>query len=213
MSLKFAKEWEKPEKSSLFERFGDRLHQRPPLKERLTNSLYRINVIGQKLEGLAHRMEQKDKDLFEKTTQALGVKDSMRANMYANECSEVRKMVKVVLKSQLALEQVSLRLETVREFGDVAAEMGPLAGVVHSLKGQLTGIMPEVSYELGVIGDTLNGLVIEVGESTGSSYDIEASSSEAQKILHDANAVADLRMKDRFPELPVPGAAVTEKTS
>ena len=200
MSLKFAREWEKSERVSLSERFSDKLHQKPPLKDRLTNSIYRLRV-----------MEQKDRELFEKTTQAEAVRDQMRAAMYANECSEVRKMAKIILKSQLAIEQVGLRLETVREFGDVAAEMAPLAGVVHSLKGQLTGIMPQVSYELGVIGDTLNGLVLEAGESTGTSYGIDASSSEAQKILHDANAVADLRMKDRFHELPVPGA-IAEKS-
>jgi len=50
--------------------------------------------------------------------------------MYANEIAEIRKIAKVTLRSELALEQVVLRLETIQEFGDVAAMMGPVAGVV-----------------------------------------------------------------------------------
>ena len=127
-------------------------------------------------------------------------KDSARATMYANECAEIRKMASITLRSQLALEQVSLRLETIREFGDIAALMGPVSEVVRSVKTQISGIMPEMSYELGEIGDTLNSMVVEVGDATGQSYNDEASSSEAQKILNEANTVAEQRVKEKFPE-------------
>jgi len=205
------KNWEKKEKGFLFDRL--RIHHTPPLRERLSNSIYRLGVIQAKLEQFGKRMEAKDRELFEKCTDALSQKWEERGRMYANECAELRKMSKVVLRSQLAIEQVMLRMETVREFGDVAGEMGPVASVVHSLKGQLSGIVPEVSYELGVIGDTMNGLVIEAGETTGSTWDVEASGQEAQKILQDANTVAEQRIKEQLPDLPVPSTPIHEETS
>jgi division protein CdvB (Snf7/Vps24/ESCRT-III family) len=211
MAMKFAKDWDRPERESIFGRIGGIIHTQPPLKERLSNSIYRIRVIESKLDQLTNKMETKNRELFERCTAATSEHDHERAAMYANECAQVRKMTKTVLRSRLALEQVVLRLETVQEFGNLAVEMSPLANVVHSLKGHLTGIMPEVSYELGVIGDTLNGLVVEAGEATGTSYDIEASSEEAHKILNDAGAVAEQRMKETFPELPIPGVPSSEK--
>ncbi|MEM3736972.1 MAG: Snf7 family protein [Candidatus Bathyarchaeia archaeon] len=210
--MKFVKDWDIVKKESILDKIGERIHNRPPLKERLSNSIYRIKVIQSKLEQFSNRLESKNRELFEHCTTAISEADEGRAAIYANECAEVRKIAKVVLRSQLALEQVGLRLETIREFGDVAAEMSPLTHVIQSLKGHLAGIIPEVSYELGVIGDTLNGLVVEAGEATGSGFDFEASSSEAQKILHDANVVAEQRMKDHFPALPVPGGATSEST-
>jgi len=212
LSRKLLKDWDRQEKESLLEKISDKVHRKPPLRERLSNSIYRLSVIYNKMEQTGHKMEMKDRELFSKCTDSLSEKSEERAAMYANECAQVRKMAKIILRSQLAIEQVRMRMETVREFGDLAIEMGPIAGVVHSLKHQLAGIMPEVSYELGVIGDTMNGLVIEAGETTGTTWDIEASGQESQKILQDANAVAEQRMKDQFPELPVPTAAVHEKT-
>ncbi|MFH1328351.1 MAG: Snf7 family protein [Candidatus Bathyarchaeota archaeon] len=213
MNSKFLKEWDKVDKESILGKIGGKIHHQPPLRERLSNSSYRIQVIHSKLERLNNKMEQKNSELFEKCTKAVAERDQDRATMYANECAQVKKMAKIVLRSQLALEQVGLRLDTVKEFGDVASEMGPLANVVHSLKGHLTGVMPEVSYELGVIGDTLNGLVLESGEASGSTWDVEASGQEATRILQDANSVAEQRMKDRFPDIPVPTATTSEKTS
>ncbi|MGC8632152.1 MAG: Snf7 family protein, partial [Thermoprotei archaeon] len=178
-----------------------KVHPGMPLKERINHIIYRLNTQKQILEQTAYKMEQRDKEFFEKVTEALINKDEARAKMYANECAEVRKMAKVVLRSQLALEQVALRLETIEEFGDVAVSMAPLAQVVGSIRGELSGVMPTVSFELGEINETLGQLVTEAGEASGASYDVEASE-EARKILDEAGAVAEQKIKERFPEAP-----------
>ena len=147
-------------------------------------------------------MQQRDQALYGKCVLAIQGKNTQLASMYANECAELRKMAKVVLHSELALEQITLRLETVHEFGDMAATMMPVASVVRTLKTQLEGVMPEVSLELAEVNDTLEGLAVEVGEATETSFDVSASSTESQHILQEANTVAEQKMKERFPELP-----------
>jgi division protein CdvB (Snf7/Vps24/ESCRT-III family) len=122
--------------------------------------------------------------------------------MYANECAEVKKMCQTILRSQFAIEQVVLRLETVEEFGDIAVEMSPVAGVISSIRGHLSGIVPEVSYTLGEIGDSLNDLVMDSGGATTMSWNISSSGDEADKILLDANTIAEQKMKEKFPTLP-----------
>jgi division protein CdvB (Snf7/Vps24/ESCRT-III family) len=80
--------------------------------------------------------------------------------------------------------------------------MMPVANVVKVLKSQLEGVMPEVSLELSEVNETLEGLAVEVGETTETSFDTMSSSEEAQHILQEANVVAEQKMKERFPELP-----------
>jgi len=179
-------------------------HIRPPipLKERVSQSIYRLKSQQTRLENSILRMQRHDKNLFDKCVSAQMAKDTSRAALYASECAEIRKMASIALRCQLALEQVTLRLETIREFGDIASTMGPVADVVRAIKSQISGVIPEVSYELGEIGETLNGVVIEVGQATGQSYDDVAFNQEAQKILGEATVVAEQKMLEKFPDLP-----------
>jgi division protein CdvB (Snf7/Vps24/ESCRT-III family) len=156
-------------------------------------------------------MQQHDKDIFAKCINSQMAHDNARAMMYANECAEVRKMAKVTVQCQMALEQVYLRLETIEEFGDVAKMMAPVASVVHSIKNQISGVMPEVGFELGQIGEVLSGVVDEAGEVTGSNYDVNASGEEAQRILGEANVIAEQHMKNIFPDLPSNGSVSRQK--
>jgi division protein CdvB (Snf7/Vps24/ESCRT-III family) len=83
---------------------------------------------------------------------------------------------------------------------------------VHSIKNQISGVIPEVGFELSEIGEVLNGFVLEAGEATGSAgYDMEASGTEAQRIMSEANAIAEQHMKERFPDLPASGLASPQR--
>jgi division protein CdvB (Snf7/Vps24/ESCRT-III family) len=173
-----------------------------PMGQRVNQCLFKLKVQQRKLERTSYHMQQRDQALYGKCVLATQSKNTQLASMYANECAELRKMAKLVLHSELALEQVTLRLETVHEFGNMAATMIPVANVVRTLKTQLEGVMPEVSLELAEVNDTLEDLAVQVGEATETSFDVTASSAESQQILQEANTVAEQKMKERFPELP-----------
>ncbi len=195
------KDWDSDSEESFHSRINVH-HHKTPMKEQLSTAIYRLKVQQNKLESASVRMQQHDKDIFAKCVSAQMSHDSARAAMYANECAEVRKIAKVMLQSQLALEQVAIRLETIEEFGDVARMMGPVAGVVRTIKGQIAGVMPEVGYELNQIGDLLNNFVAEAGEPMGSSYDVAASNEESQRILVEAGTIAEQHFKEKFPDIP-----------
>jgi division protein CdvB (Snf7/Vps24/ESCRT-III family) len=189
------------ERTSWTRRFKEAVHP-TPMKQRINECLFKLKVQQRKLERTGYHMQQRDQALYGKCVLAIQGKNTQLASMYANECAEIRKMAKVVLHSELALEQVTLRLEAVEEFGTIAATMMPVASVVRTLKTQLEGVMPEVSLELSEINETLEGLTVEVGEATETSFDVNASSDESQKILQEANTIAEQKMRERFPELP-----------
>jgi division protein CdvB (Snf7/Vps24/ESCRT-III family) len=212
LNSSFLKDWDRQEKEPVFSRVNAKFHHRLPMKEQLATAIYRLKVQQNRLEAAAMRMQQHDRDIFTKCVNSQMAHDAARAAMYANECAEVRKMAKVTLQCQLALEQVSLRLETIEEFGDMARLMAPVASVVHSIKNQISGLIPEVGFELGEIGEVLNSVVMDAGETLGSSYEMDASGAEAQRILTEANTIAEQRMKERFPDLPASGLATAQRT-
>lgn len=212
MNHDFLKDWERDSKEPGIFNLGGKLHHKAPVKEQVASALYKLKVQQNKLESATMRMQQHDRDIFAKCVNAQMTHDTARAAMYANECAEVRKMAKVTLQCQIALEQVSLRLETIKEFGDIARMMAPVASVVHSIKNQIAGVIPEVGYELNEIGEVLNGVLAEAGESTGTSYEMEASGAEAQRILSEAGTIAEQHMKERFPELPPSGISSPQRT-
>jgi division protein CdvB (Snf7/Vps24/ESCRT-III family) len=207
------KTWERRRSPSTFSKIVRGVKKPEPLRERISYTIYKLKVQGQRLDQAYQRMQSHYNSLFSKCTNAVMAKDSTRAPLYANECAEVRKMCQIIMRSQFAIEQVVLRLETVEEFGDIAVEMSPVANVINSVRGPLVGVVPEVSYTLGEIGDSLNDLVMEAGGATSMPWNVTSSGAEAEKILTEANTIAEQRMKEKFPRLPGTGLPSLEKTS
>ncbi|HIQ03838.1 MAG TPA: hypothetical protein EYH40_05420 [Desulfurococcales archaeon] len=197
-----SKNWDIDEKKGLREKIGRILGKNQPLRYKIALANYKLKTIVNRLEYLINKMKEMDKVLFEKVVEALMVKDEARAAIYASEVAEVRKLVKYLLITQVALEQVMLRLETIVELGEVAVTMAPLVSVLKQLKGMIRGVIPEVGFELAELEEMMNNMIIEMGSFADRSVTVSVVSEEAKKILEEATAIAEQRMKESFPELP-----------
>lgn len=184
------KNWEK----------GGHIFNRTPLRRKISDVLYRLKVQEARLSERIAQMEARDRELFQKCSQSRALGDSQRAALYANECAELRKVSKAIIRAHYALEQVTLRLETILDYGDITVTVKPLSEVVGSLSKQLSGIIPEVSRELEGASEDLDTMVLEIGESVSPGAEVIASA-EANRILEEASAIAEQRVQERFPEL------------
>ena len=207
------KTWERSGGRSSFGRLTDGVKKQAPLRERISYTVYRLKTQNARLQQAERRMTDHYNELFRKCTNAVMAKDSTRASMYANECAEIKKMSQTIVRSMFAIEQVVLRLETIEEFGDVVVTMNPVSGVINALRGSLAGIVPEVSYTLGEIGDQMNNMVVESGGVTAITMNSFSTNEEAEHILNDANAIAEQRMKEKFPTLPSTESPTMEGSS
>ncbi|MEM2098142.1 MAG: Snf7 family protein [Candidatus Bathyarchaeia archaeon] len=217
MSERFAKKWESKRSEQPFtDRIKETVKPPGPLKPRLDFAVRRIELQIQKLDQATERFTQRDKAIFARIVDAYTKHDTSRANVFANELAEVRKMERLIMNAKLALEQIVLRLRTVSELGDVVSTLGPAVGVLRSVKAGLVSVFPEAENELGEIGNMLSGIMIEAGQSSGMTLNFDTVNEDAQKILTEAATVAEQKIKDKFPELP-PGmpavSAHTEKTA
>lgn len=194
--------------SKLESRLG--IHPRP-LKEQLAVVIYRIRTQRNKIESMSLMMQRRDKEFFDKCVAARGAGDMGRANLYAEERAEVRKLAKIAINSELALEQLIFKLETAEMMGDIAYLVHPIKSVVATVRQQIQHMMPDVSYELSQINESLEGIMVNADDVSESFTAPASQSSEAEHIMQEANTLAEQKIKSRFPELhPTP---TTEATS
>jgi division protein CdvB (Snf7/Vps24/ESCRT-III family) len=199
----FAKVWTTQNKGpGVIERIKNTINPPPPLRQKLALALYKLRVQSNKLEYIIAKMKERDQTLFEKVVQAQMEKDTTRAAMYAAEVAELRKMIKSLMTAKVAVERVSLRLETIMTMGDVLVGLAPIVGVVRDLRRYLTGLVPEIGLEMAEVGELLESVITEAGEFTGFMSAPTVYSEEARKIMEEAAAIAEQRMKAEFPELP-----------
>ena len=215
MSENFAKKWEpKREEENVTSSIRNAISPPPPLKPQLDLACRKLDMQISKLDQANDRFTQKDKTLFAKLVDAYTRHDQAHANIYATELAEIRKMGKLIMNARLALDQISLRIKTVSELGDVVATLGPCIGVLRSVSTGLGGVLPEAEGELSSIGDLLSGLMFEAGTSSGMSLNFDNVNEDAAKILSEAATVAEQRVSQNFPDLPpgMPTGAQAHKT-
>ncbi|MEN2974555.1 MAG: Snf7 family protein [Candidatus Caldarchaeales archaeon] len=172
------------------------------MNNRLMNILTHLKIQSEKLKRTYQRLLARDRALFESCIRAEQELDRDRAVIYANEIAQLRKMSRTVLRSQISLEKVILRLETVQEFGDVMRALAPATKIVKQVQSELSGLVPEVANALRTVDEMLETVIIEAGNVTGAQVSVIVSDSEAQRILDEAAEIAAQRMNNQFPQLP-----------
>ncbi len=198
MSSKFTKRWEEGDRRGI----RDALKPSVPLKSKIELAVRRIEAQIQYLESALNRFADRDKYLFSKVVDAYSKNQIQRANVFANELAELRKMANFLVNAQLALERVVLRLRTVSQLGNVVVNLAPAIEVLQNVRTGIAGVLPNAEKELEQVGTMLNDIIIEAGHTTGMTPDFEVASEDAQQILKEAAVVAEQRMREKFPELP-----------
>lgn len=173
-----------------------------PIKRRIQIASYKLRTQTNRLEKSINQMESRDRGLHDKCVKALEARDTQTATLYANECVQIRKLIKTSLSSQISLEQALLRLETIEQFGDMVHSMGSVRGILTNVRGELEGKLPEISTGINDIEDSLENLTSEIGEAVDSDGTYVLPNDESASILKEADLMAEQKMKEKFPEIP-----------
>ena len=198
----FTKNWNKPQQGGFGDRVKDAVRSTGPLKPRLELAVRQIQTQVSRLDSASSKLKDRDQSIFTRVVASIQKHDMAHASVFANELAEVRKMNKMVTSAKLALEQIVMRLSTVQELGDIVVTLTPAMSVIKSVKAGLTSVLPEAEGEIGEISGLLSGILVDAGQLGGSTLNFEAANEEAEKVLAEASAVAEQRMKEKFPDLP-----------
>jgi division protein CdvB (Snf7/Vps24/ESCRT-III family) len=203
------KEREQPSLSSKIKSIGKPSEN---VKEQISLVIQRLDVQTKKLDIAVKRFENRDAALFQCVVKALSERDKARANIFASELWEIRKVEKMLMQESLALESVSMRLSTVSEIGDLVTVLAPAASVLNNIRSGMSTILPEAGQELENIGSLLTDIVISTNQSTEMQVNTGTVNEEAEKILAEAELAAENRLKEQIPEAAT-GVAMNKKTS
>jgi len=179
-----------------------------------------INVVNQRLElqtrtldNAVQRFEMRDAEIFGRIVKAMSERDNARANILASELSEIRKVEKMLTHASLALQSVSMRLNTVSEMGDLVSILSPAKGVLNGIRTEMCGILPEASQELGNIGGLLSEIVVTTNQGTDMPVENARASPEAMQILEEAEIAAEIKLKDQLPEISDAGQILQKRVN
>jgi division protein CdvB (Snf7/Vps24/ESCRT-III family) len=195
------------------ERIKQSVGPQQPLKPRIEFAKNKIQAQNQKLETILEKLRGKEKALFNQVVSALQRHDAQQGKMLSNEIAQIRKTNRMISQLKMALEQIQLRLESTIDLGDVMVAIGPAMGALTRVRSGLAGVMPEVDRELGEINGVFSDIMMSAGSMGNNSFAFDASGEEVDKILAEAGAVAEQRMSESFPDVPIGSSAGSFRTS
>jgi division protein CdvB (Snf7/Vps24/ESCRT-III family) len=156
-----------------------------------------------KLELASFRLKERDRILFQSCINALNHKNKERAAICANEMAEVRKLIKFLCNTELAIERVILRLETIKEFADIVSDLKPALMLLQSVSQQLFEVLPDVSSELSkvneAITETLHTTKITADESI---IPVNKKTPEGEEIIEEVSGFLERKLAKELPEPP-----------
>ena len=199
----FTNQWNKEAKKDPTERIRESLKSQKPLKPTMESAKNRLGIQTQKLDTLLEKLKSKDRALFNQIVTHLQNHDSQQSKMLSNELSQVRRTIKTIAQLKMSLEQVHMRLESTIDIGDALTALKPAVGTLSKVKTGLSGLMPNVDVELGEINDVFSDIMVNANSTSDIGFALNPSGGDMTNILAEASMVAEQRVTDNFPDVPM----------
>jgi division protein CdvB (Snf7/Vps24/ESCRT-III family) len=133
-------------------------------KAKISLALKQIEFHLKELDNLKSRLTERRQRLFDVTVRALQDNNKARATVYANEHTELRRVIKVVETSELALMQVTLRLQSITDIGDVMVHINSAFKIMKQVSRTVQGLVPALDNASQEINSTLTETMAEIGQ-------------------------------------------------
>jgi division protein CdvB (Snf7/Vps24/ESCRT-III family) len=201
----FGRKWKTSDEPSLRERLGGWFKSSKssePLKPRIETAGRGLLTYIALLESSSRKLRDRDAAIFAKVVRYVQSRDDQHAAVYANELVELRKLEKLISSVQVAFEGILQRLRTATDLGDVVTILAPAEVILKSVRPGLQGVLPEAEREITEVGELLSGILTDAGSVGEVGVNFQAANDDAERILREAEVVAEDRMKDKLPEVP-----------
>jgi division protein CdvB (Snf7/Vps24/ESCRT-III family) len=193
-------------KEGIRDKLREAAQSQTPLKPRIEEAQKKLQIQIAKLDGMASKMQEKDKVIFGRIVKAMQNHDSHYGKLLSGELSQVRKMIKMIDSAKVAFEQLQLRLNTMTELGDVVVTLSPAMNAIKGIQGGLSSMMPQADQSFGQISDLLGNIMTGSSQMPTTTAALDSSSikldEEAIDILQEATSLVEENTRDKLPDLP-----------
>lgn len=210
----FDKNWTNQNRVSTGDKLKEALATQGPLKPRLETASNKLQLQISKLDAIVTKLNERDASLFRRVVDAVQRHDTDTTKVLSNELAEVRKVSRTLGQAKMAFEQVSMRLSTIHEMGDIMVALGPAITSIKSLKPGLGRFVPGADNEINTMQTLLNGIMMESLQGSSSGIEINTGSgNDIDQIMMEASAVAEQNMNDKFPSIPASSFRISDSES
>lgn len=165
------------------------------MREKINRAIKGIEVHRREIDNLKLRLENRRKALYEIMIKAKQNHEDAKAIVYANELAELKRVIRVVTTSQLALTQIVTRMESMRDVGDAIFQMSTAMEEVGKVNKSVSDIIPSFNGATEQINSTLSETMTDLGQvSPGISINLENDSSG--DIIEAAMRYADEKISE-----------------
>lgn len=171
-------------------------------KEKISLALKDIEIQRRELEGLRGRLAERRQKLFDSTVRALQEKNKSRANVFANEHTEVRKTIKIVEASELALIQISLRLQSIMEVGDAMVHVSAAFRSLKTVSKTMEEYGPALDATSASINNTLAETMSQMGQISPN-ITVDIHTENAEELVEQARKFAEEQAEELRRSLQV----------
>ncbi|MGC8936245.1 MAG: hypothetical protein ACP5KV_02615 [Candidatus Methanomethylicaceae archaeon] len=196
-----SKRWQPEDKKSIADKIKEQISPLPSLKERLDLAKRRLSEEINSLERISKRLEAKDRALYEAILKAYENHETAKASALAGELAELRKVESKTQYGKYALEKAYAKIEMARDFGEIVSAMAPVNQILKHVKGTLSEFLPASSSAIGELSALMNETMTSFANMLGDSSFLTSTSEEVDKILKEAAAVAESRLKEMLQQL------------
>jgi division protein CdvB (Snf7/Vps24/ESCRT-III family) len=167
-----------------------------PVKLKIEQASSQLRLQIAKLDQVAAKLREEDDEIFSRIVSSIREKDNDRAKVLASELSVMLKMGGMLTEARLTLEQLTLRLSTVTDMGDLADAATPSLEAIRAVGPSLASLVPDSEHEMGEISELLSGAL--AGQIGTNQPAFETSNDAAESVVQ----AATIQQATKFPEVP-----------
>lgn len=161
-----------------------------PTRDRIIESIKSLEIYRKELDSIKRRLNVRREKLYALIVNSLEAKDKLRAKVYATEHGELKRVIRVVTMSELALTQIVIRLESICDTGDVVYQVSSAFKVVKKIGEEIKVIMPQLESTMQEVNNVLTDTMSSLQQiSPDSSIILDVS--QGEEILESAKKYVD----------------------
>ena len=142
----FFTNWTK--KKDNIEYTNNELKEPLPLKLRKESAINKIQLQISKLDTKIAKMKGREEEIFNKVVNAMKAHNTIYAKNFLIELVQLRKSQRTLNQARMELEQLSMRISTIRDLGKIMEILEPAMSLVRGLKLDFEELVPSTDMEL-----------------------------------------------------------------
>jgi division protein CdvB (Snf7/Vps24/ESCRT-III family) len=130
-----------------------------PTKPRIESVINKTELQISKLDAKIAKMKGREEDVFSKIVDAVKTRNTTYAKILSNELAQLRKNQRILNQARMALEQVSMRISTIHDLGEIMEILKPAMSPVKGLKSDFQRLVPSTNTELNYMQMLTNSIL------------------------------------------------------